>query len=359
MVFFEVLGASFAFFWCKVIYRLSFLVFSWFFVRKVEFIYLSQEDVVGLGIPMGRVIELVEGGLFEHGHGRVENPPKPGIHSRPDAFIHAMPAYYGGLGIGGLKWVSGYPSNRGVGLPQIAGLMVVNDMETGMPLAVMDCRWITAVRTAAVSAITARHCAVEGACSLGVVGCGVQGRMSLVAFMEVVPGLEEVFVFDINADAMRAYKSDFERELGVEISIAGDVEEAVCGRDMILTATQRLEEPLVRDEWFGPGCLGFGLEASRAWFGDAILGADKFVTDSWDQTVHFHEQGAFPDGLPTLYAELGEIVAGLKPGRESPDERILAINIGLALEDVIVADHIYQMAKDGEYQKLTLMKEDF
>jgi ornithine cyclodeaminase/alanine dehydrogenase len=183
--------------------------------------------------------------------------------------------------------------------------------------------------------------------------------MSLVAFKEVMPGLEEVSVFDINPDAMRRYKSDFERELGVEITIAGDVEEAVCGRDMILTATQRLEEPLVRDEWFGPGCLGFGLEASRAWFGDAILGADKFVTDSWDQTVHFHEQGAFPDGLPTLYAELGEIVAGLKPGRESPDERILAINIGLALEDVIVADHIYQMAKDGEYQKLTLMKEDF
>ena len=328
-------------------------------MRKVEFIYLSQEDVVGLEIPMGRVIELVEGGLSEHGHGRVENPPKPGIHSKSDAFIHAMPAYYGGLGIGGLKWVSGYPSNRAVGLPQIAGLMVVNDMETGMPLAVMDCRWITAVRTAAVSSITARHCAREGASSLGVVGCGVQGRMSLVAFKEVIPGLEEVSVFDINPDAMRAYKSDFERELGVEITIAGDVEEAVCGRDMILTATQRLEEPLVRDEWFGAGCLGFGLEASRAWFGDAILGADKFVTDSWDQTVHFHEQGAFPDGLPTLYAELGEIVAGLKPGRESPDERILAINIGLALEDVIVADHIYQMAKDGEYQKLTLMKEDF
>jgi ornithine cyclodeaminase/alanine dehydrogenase len=237
--------------------------------------------------------------------------------------------------------------------------MVVNDMETGMPLAVMDCRWITAVRTAAVSSITARYCAREGASSLGVVGCGVQGRMSLVAFKEVMPGLEEVSVFDINADAMRAYKSDFERELGVEITIAGDVEEAVCGMDMILTATQRLEEPLVRDEWFRPGCLGFGLEASRAWFGDAILGADKFVTDSWDQTVHFHEQGAFPDGLPTLYAELGEIVAGLKPGREGPDERILAINIGLALEDVIVADHIYQMAKDGEYQKLTLMKEDF
>jgi len=328
-------------------------------LKKVEFIYLSQEEVLGLGIPMTKVIELVEKGLYEHGHGRVENPPKPGIHSKSDSFIHAMPAYYERLGIGGLKWVSGYPTNRALGLPQIAGLMIVNSMETGMPLAVMDCRWITAARTAAVSAITAKYCAKEGTRSLGVVGCGVQGRMNLVAFKEVMPGLEEAAVFDINPDAMKRFKADFEEQLGVNIETTKTVKEAVDGKDMILTATQRLPEPLIRNEWFKPGCLGFGLEASRAWHGDAILEADRFITDSWGQTVYFHEHGAFPDGLPTLYAELGEIVAGLKPGRESPDERILAINIGLALEDVIVADHVYQKAKDGDHQRLTLMEEDF
>jgi ornithine cyclodeaminase/alanine dehydrogenase-like protein (mu-crystallin family) len=328
-------------------------------LKRVDFIYLSQEDVLKLDIPMGKVIELVELGLGEHGHGRVENPPKPGIHSKSDSFIHAMPAYYEGLGIGGLKWVSGYPSNRALGLPQIAGLMIVNDMETGMPLAVMDCRWITAVRTAAVSAITAKYCAKDGAESLAVVGCGVQGRMNLIAFKEVIPGLDTVRVFDINPEAMRRMKDDFETELGLEITPCDGVESTVDGADMILTATQRLKEPLVRDEWFKPGCLGFGLEASRAWYGDAILGVDKFITDSWDQTVHFYEQGAFPDGLPELYAELGEVVAGVKPGRDSQEERILAINIGLALEDVIVADYIYQLAKDGDYQTLTLMREDF
>jgi len=328
-------------------------------MRRVEFMYLSQEDVLRLGIPLRKVIDLVELGLSEHGHGRVENPPKPGIHSKPDAFIHAMPAYYRELGIGGLKWVSGYPSNRALGLPQIAGLMVVNSMETGLPLAVMDCRWITAARTAAVSAITAKYCAREGTDSLGVVGCGVQGRMSLAAFKEVLPGLGSVRVFDVNRAAMERYKADFEGSLSVDITVCGSVKEAVDGADMILTATQRLPEPLVRDEWFKPGCLGFGLEASRAWYGDAILGADKFITDSWDQTVHFHEQGAFPDGLPKLYAELGEIVAGKKVGRHTQDERILAINIGLALEDVIVANHVYELVKDSDAQRLTLMEEDF
>ena len=328
-------------------------------MEKVEFIYLSQEEILDLDIPMSKIIELVEQGLYEHGHQRVENPPKPGIHSKPDAFIHAMPAYYRQLGIGGLKWVSGYPTNRKLGLPQIAGLMLVNDMETGMPLAVMDCRWITAVRTAAVSAITAKYCAKEDTTSLGVVGCGVQGRMNIVALKEVVPDLHDVGVFDINPEAMKRYKEDFEKELDVSIKPATSVKEAVNGKDMILTATQRLPEPLVKNEWFKPGCLGFGLEASRAWYGDAILECDKFITDSWDQTVYFYEHGAFPDGLPTLHAELGEVVAGVKPGRESDKERILAINIGLALEDVIVADYIYKVAKGGDYQRLTLMESDF
>jgi ornithine cyclodeaminase/alanine dehydrogenase-like protein (mu-crystallin family) len=328
-------------------------------VEKVDFIYLSQEDILDLDVTMSKIIELVEKGLKEYGHNRVENPPKPGIHSKPDAFIHAMPAYYEALNIGGLKWVSGYPSNRELGLPQIAGLMIVNDMETGMPLAVMDCRWITAVRTAAVSAITAKYFAREDTSTLGVVGCGVQGRMNLVAFKEVLPGLRDVGVYDIKPDAMKKYKMDFEDELGLNIKVTNSVKEAVNGKDLILTATQRLREPLVRDEWFKQGCLGFGLEASRAWYGDAILGADKFITDSWDQTVYFYEHGAFPEGLPDLHAELGEVVAGEKPGRETSSERILAINIGLAIEDVIVADHIYKVARELEPTKLTLMEEDF
>jgi alanine dehydrogenase len=86
--------------------------------------------------------------------------------------------------------------------------MIVNSMETGMPLAVIDCRWIITARTAAVSAITVKYCAKEETRSLGVVGCGVQDRMSLVAFKEIMPGLEEVAVFDINPDAMKRFKAD-------------------------------------------------------------------------------------------------------------------------------------------------------
>jgi len=322
-------------------------------------LYLSQEDILDMDIPMREIIPLVEQGLKEHGLGQVENPPKPGIHARSDSFIHAMPAYFRKLGIGGIKWVSGYPSNRELGLPQILGVMITNDMETGLPTAIMDCRWITAVRTAAVSAVTAEFCASKGSETLGVIGCGVQGRMTLGALKEVVPTLKKVKAYDINPEASKRYK-DLEKQAGVDVTPVESVEEAAKGSDIILTATQRLPKPLVKNEWFKPGALGMGLEASRAWYGDAILTADKFVTDSWDQTTHFHEQGAFPEGLPKLYAELGEIVAGKKKGRENQGERILAINIGLALEDVIVADYIYKKArKKGGYKSLTLMERDF
>ena len=86
-------------------------------------------------------------------------PPKPGVHSRPDAFIHAMPAYIPALHAIGMKWVSGYPANQARGLPYITGLLILNDDETGLPLAVMDCTWITAMRTGAATALAAKYLA--------------------------------------------------------------------------------------------------------------------------------------------------------------------------------------------------------
>ncbi len=325
-------------------------------MHPIEMAYLSQTDVMEVGVTLLEIIDLVEKALREHGNGRVENPPKPGIHANPDSFIHAMPAYFKSLGTGGIKWVSGYPANREIGLPQIIGLIILNDMKTGAPVCIMDGTWITAARTAAVSAVTAKYCARRDSKVLGIVGAGVQGRQNLIALKMVVPNLTKARVFDIHREAALKCRDDLASQVGMEISVCERVEEAARGSDIIVTATQRLAKPLIQDEWFGAGCLGMGLEASRAWYGNAILNADKFVTDDWEQTKHFKSQGAFPDGLPKLYAELGQIVAAEKPGREDEKERILAINIGLALNDIIVANHIYETAKKkGIGAKLVLI----
>jgi len=108
---------------------------------------------------MRAIIDALDRMFREKGQGKVEMPPKPGIHTRPDAFIHAMPAYIPSVKAAGMKWVSGYPENPKKGLPYISGLLILNDPETGIPTSVMDCTWITAMRTGAATAISAKYLA--------------------------------------------------------------------------------------------------------------------------------------------------------------------------------------------------------
>ena len=102
-------------------------------------LYLSQADVAAVGLTMEEIIAALEAMFREKGEGRVEMPPKPGVHPLPDAFIHAMPAFIPALNSAGVKWVSGYPDNYRRNLPYISGLLILNDPQTGLPLAVMDC----------------------------------------------------------------------------------------------------------------------------------------------------------------------------------------------------------------------------
>ena len=104
-----------------------------------QLLYLSRADVESAGPSMARIIDILEEAFREKGHGRVEMPPKPGIHpGDDDNFIHAMPAYIPGMKSAGIKWVAGFPQNSQRGLPYITGLLILNDVETGLPLAVME-----------------------------------------------------------------------------------------------------------------------------------------------------------------------------------------------------------------------------
>src|SRR5512136_2801361 len=150
-------------------------------------LYLSRKDVEMIGLPMREIIDALDAMFKEKGAGRTEMPPKPGIHTRPDAFIHAMPAYIPSLKSAGIKWVSGYPGNQERGLPYITGLLILNDVETGIPYAVMDCAWITAYRTGAATALAAKYLARPESKTAGILACGVQGRTNLEALKVLFP----------------------------------------------------------------------------------------------------------------------------------------------------------------------------
>jgi ornithine cyclodeaminase/alanine dehydrogenase len=264
-------------------------------MQPVELIYLSQEDVICLKMPMSEVITIVENVLREHGLGHFENPPKPGIHPQPDAFIHGMPGFLPRQKAAGLKWVSSFSSNAGLGIPPVMGLFILNDVRTGQPLAVMDCRWITAMRTGAVSAVAARYLAKKNSTIVGIIGAGIQGRYNLLALAAAKPALERVHVFDINPRISENFIAAFAGELEVQFEIGQLPQAVIEGADIIVTATGRLDQPIFKEKWISPGALVLPVH-HRGWENCTLHKVDKFITDDWQQLKLAHETVGGFDG---------------------------------------------------------------
>ena len=309
-----------------------------------KLLYLSQADVASVGLTMAEIIAALEEMFREKGEGRVEMPPKPGIHTMPDAFIHAMPAYIPALKSAGIKWVSGYPENYERGLPYITGLLVLNDSETGLPLAVMDCVWITAKRTGAATAVAAKYLARPDSEVVGILGCGVQGRSNLEALHVLFP-LKRVLAYDVNPDAQRRYVQEMSEQFGLEVVPVQEPKQAVIGCDMVVTAGPILKVPhaTIQPGWFEAGGFASLVDFDSYWHPDAMREADKFCTDDVPQLEHYREIGYF-QAIPPIHADLGELVTGRKPGREMDAERTMACNLGLALDDMATAPLIYRRA---------------
>jgi len=312
--------------------------------RAHQLLYLSHADVQAVGPTMVEIVQALESMFREKGEGRVEMPPKIGVHTLPDAFIHAMPAYIAAQKAVGMKWVSGYPENSKRGLPYIAGLLILNDAETGMPLAVMDCTWITAQRTGAATAVAAKYLARKESETVGILGCGVQGRSNLEALKVLFP-LKRARAYDVHPDRAARYAQALSAELGIEAVPVATPRQAVEGCDIVVTAGPILRTPhaTIQPGWLGEGAFASLVDFDSYWHPDALRQADKFCTDDVPQLEHYRRIGYFQN-LPPVYADLGELVTGRKPGRERPRERTFACNLGLALDDIATAPLIYQRA---------------
>ena len=311
-----------------------------------QLLYLSREDVKNTRLDMRTIIDLLEKAFMEKGQGRVEMPPKPGIHTMPDAFIHAMPAYIPSMRSAGIKWVSGYPENFKRGLPYITGLLVLNDVETGIPYAVMDCAWITAYRTGAASALAAKYLARPESETVGILACGVQGRTNLEA-LSCLFKIKEVLAYDVLPGIEDQYVRDMSRQLGLQVIGVKEPKRAVVDSDMVVTAGPILKHPTptIQADWLEPGAFASAVDFDSYFSAAALAQMDRISTDDHGQFQYYKSAGYFQQ-TPDPYADLGEIVAGLKPGRQSPQERTLAINLGLALDDMAVAPTIYALAKE-------------
>jgi ornithine cyclodeaminase/alanine dehydrogenase len=301
---------------------------------------LTQSEVRSL-IAIEQAVDAVAAAFAAHGRGETLMPVKVYLDlARHDGDFRAMPAYFDGAA--GVKWVNSHPNNpERYGLPSVIGTYILSDPETAQPLAILDATFLTAARTGAAAAVATRHLARHGARSVGLIGCGAQAR-TLLAALEVVLGKIELVAFDRAEQAARALVE----ELGGR---SGTIEEA-AGCDVVCTATPS-RVPIVMRDWIRPGTHinAMGADAhGKQELEPAILLDAKVVVDDWEQAgesgevnVPLAQEVLEPD---QIYATLGAICAGHKPGRTSDEEITVFDSTGLAVQDVALARLVYRRA---------------
>ncbi len=323
---------------------------------------LLTEDQVHALLPMGDLVTAMESALVRFSTGEVLQPVRTVLQVGPSrAFFGLMPAYIEQPARMGAKIVTVYNENHAKGLPSHLATILLLDPGTGALLALMDGRYITEARTAAVSAVSARHLARAEASTLAIIGTGVQARSHLEAFAEV-RALKDVRVWSPQARSRDRFVEDMRGQVPVPVVAASSAETAVRGADLIVLATSS-PAPVIEDAWVGPGAhvvsVGACRPDQREMPPELVARARVFV-DSRDAAlvesgdiVMGVAEGRFDTGH--LCGELGEAVLGRIKGRETDTEVTVFKSLGMAVEDVVAADLVYRRAVEtGAGTELTL-----
>jgi len=306
----------------------------------------SQEDVFA-AIPPSEAIDRVREGFVEYAAGQWEMPPKLYLEAPPGGDFRAMPAKGGGLAI--LKWVTSFPGNPRAGLPVVMGMICVSSAETGEPLALVDVRSVTALRTGAVAALAAQELAREDARSVGIVGCGLHGAWAArcLAAAEYGPGV----CFDPDPEAAGRLAG----ELGWE---AGTREDALACD--VVTCVTPGSEPVVLERDLRPGIhlnmLGADGPGKAEAEVEAVAKAELFC-DEWEQASHGGElTGAVRAGLVSRpdVRELGDVLTGAAPGRSTPGAATLFDSTGLAIQDLAICLALLAAHRAGAVRTTTV-----
>lgn len=315
---------------------------------------LTERDIKGL-LSMDEVMEVVEYAFREKALGRVKMPPKTYLfYGEYGGDLRVMPSYVEGIDVSAVKVVGVNPNNPSrYGLPTVMATIILLDPKSRAPLAIMGGTWITAMRTGAAGGVAAKYLARKNSKTIGLVGAGTQARTQLMALLTLYGSLEEVRVYDINQSARESYVSEMKNTYGDRIKKIFPVEEvkdAVKGADIVVTTTPS-RKPLVMNEWVEEGthfnCIGADAPGKEE-LDPSILKRSKIVVDDWEQASHSGEINIpLSRGLITrenVWAEIGEVVAGLKEGRTRPDEITVFTSTGLAIQDAVTAQIAYKKA---------------
>ncbi len=317
----------------------------------MDTLLLSRQDIEQV-VTMRDVVEIVEETFRGMGEGTVVNPAKAALDLGEAApwppyqgFMNAMPAYVGWLDSAGLKWVGGFRENVAIGLPLITALTILIDPKNGRFLAVMDGALITNLRTGAQAAVPLRKLHTGHRIRIGLYGAGAQGRAATRAIAEVFH-IETLRVYDVRREAAEQFARELQSVVQGEICVV-ESPERVSDSDAIVCVTTSRDK-FLKDAWIKPGATVLALGSYQECEDAFIVNADKILVDHMEQCLH---RGALRDVYAAgkmserdVYATIGQVVAGKKPGRASPAERILCVPLGTGAMDIAVATVAYRRA---------------
>jgi ornithine cyclodeaminase/alanine dehydrogenase-like protein (mu-crystallin family) len=317
--------------------------------------YLTAADVSAAMPPMAERLALAEQTMLAL-VSNSELPPKIGVHPRPTgSFAHAMPAHLrggdasGGDDLLGIKWIAGFPSNRGLGLPAIHGLVLLTDPTTGVPTAILDAGPITAERTAAISGVAiARFGPVPdgGATRVALIGAGVQGRSHVEMLGGVLPGLE-LSVFDRHPDRADALADIASATPGIRAArTTATARDATTQADIVITAASfapPAERQSLTADWLAPEGLVVAVDYATYVAASVAEEAALFIVDERGQFLANRDAGNF-DGYPDPTTTLGEAIAA---DSSRPDSgRVVVSHLGVGLADLVFGNAIVARAEE-------------
>lgn len=315
---------------------------------KPTTLVLTHKDIKQV-LSMKDTLKAVEGAFMAHGAGHTQMPAKIYVKLHQyNGDLRAMPAFIETTNACGIKWVSVYPENRKKCLPAVIATIILNDAKTGFPFAIMDGTYITRMRTGAAGGIAAKYLARKGSKIAAMVGCGVQAGPQLAALKEYF-GLDLVKVWGYGKKDADNFIKDM-RGIKVEMSASKTVRDCVRGADIVVTTTPS-RKPLVQLKWLKKGvhinAIGADSKGKEE-LEPAILKQAKVVIDDWSQAPSSGEINIpWSKGILTkkdIRATLGEVIYNKLKIRAHPDEITVFDSTGLAIQDVSVAQYVYQKA---------------
>lgn len=319
----------------------------------IDLLFLSKEDVDALDLGLQEVMDAIEAGLKAHGEKKVIMPSKDHlVLAYPEKLFNVLKGYVGPSDVVGVKVIGDFQKNYQFGLPSELALITLYRPETGAPFAILDGTLITWMRTGAVTAIGAKYLANKRSRVLGHIGARGTAWYN-VAMLDRLFDFDEIRVTSKRPESRQRFAREMSERLGKPVAVKETTEETVRDADIIIDASRLLEpEVLVKDQWVKPGAHIQAYGAVLSVEPTLPFSADKMVVDDWPQCRQ-SPYGQFASLVQAgklrsehIHAEIGEVVAGLKAGRESPDERILFWHKGFIISDIVVAHLAYRKARE-------------